>query len=793
MRKRSLLLLLLLSALLLCGGARGEVVISEVCAANKCSYLDADGKTPDWVELYNSGDEAVELDGWLLSDDEQALRTLPLDGQRVEAGGYLLVGLSSDTFKLDKDGETVYLFRNGEQVSCVPCPALEDDVTWALLDGTYQSTWLPTPGMANRLLAEGERFPVGEGLRFNEVLTNEPPANETASYDYIELMADGRTVDTRGWTVRLGMAGSRVYTLETKSVKKGHFTYFYCTTKSTGRVHASFGLPAQGAILSLWDSEGELVDFLRLPEQYPSVSWGLSGDGKTWGYLASQTPGKANGQVYPSKLAAPTLSLPGGVYDGGSVTVAVTAEDGAVIRYTTDGTTPKATSPVYKEPLTFTSTTALSTAAFSEDRLTSDVTCATYVLDLEADVPVVCLIIDKTYLYHTRLGLLTGKSDGKSNYRKNWEYPANLEYFNKDGVCELDQACGFGIQGDSSRGYKQKAFQLVARTCYGTDDTFDFAPFSDREATSYHTLNLRAAGSEGTGNLCTYFRDAFLGSLADEGTSLLASAGTSVMVYLNGEPYGHYNLRERIDKWSIARRLGIKDKDEIDQIDLLVQEGKARSGSSADYRALSDYMKKHDLNDPEALQYVLDRLDEQSLFEYVAFLFCCGNEDLKNNRFFRVPGGKWTWLVYDMDKAFKDASSDRVFRLYTMKVSAPICNSTDHVSFAALMQVPEMKDRFLTILGDLLADTFMPEHVIERIDAWHDMVAPTIPTQLRLWAKKNTVAHWEAKVEELRTFAKERPAYVIRYTKKYFGLTDEQVRTYFARYYEKLEQSGSAE
>ncbi|MBQ2263891.1 MAG: hypothetical protein II341_00675, partial [Oscillospiraceae bacterium] len=32
-----------------------KLVINEVCASNKKSWSDADGREPDWVELYNGG------------------------------------------------------------------------------------------------------------------------------------------------------------------------------------------------------------------------------------------------------------------------------------------------------------------------------------------------------------------------------------------------------------------------------------------------------------------------------------------------------------------------------------------------------------------------------------------------------------------------------------------------------------------------------------------------------------------------------------------------------------------
>ena len=50
--------------------ANAQVVINEYSASNLHSFVDAFGKTEDWIELYNMGDEAVDLSGYHLSDKE---------------------------------------------------------------------------------------------------------------------------------------------------------------------------------------------------------------------------------------------------------------------------------------------------------------------------------------------------------------------------------------------------------------------------------------------------------------------------------------------------------------------------------------------------------------------------------------------------------------------------------------------------------------------------------------------------------------------------------------------------
>jgi hypothetical protein len=44
-------------------------VITEFVASNESSFADGDGASSDWIEIYNAGDEALDLVGWHLTDD----------------------------------------------------------------------------------------------------------------------------------------------------------------------------------------------------------------------------------------------------------------------------------------------------------------------------------------------------------------------------------------------------------------------------------------------------------------------------------------------------------------------------------------------------------------------------------------------------------------------------------------------------------------------------------------------------------------------------------------------------
>ena len=75
----------------------GQVVITEFLASNSTGLADENGDRSDWIELYNSGPLAVDLDGWHLTDDRDDLVKWTFPAVSISSGGYLLV------FASDKD------------------------------------------------------------------------------------------------------------------------------------------------------------------------------------------------------------------------------------------------------------------------------------------------------------------------------------------------------------------------------------------------------------------------------------------------------------------------------------------------------------------------------------------------------------------------------------------------------------------------------------------------------------------------------------------------------------------
>ncbi|MDG2123566.1 MAG: CotH kinase family protein, partial [Verrucomicrobiales bacterium] len=111
------LLALLLSAVFwISPRAFADLIISEIMADNDRGLADEDGEYPDWIEIANTGTEAVELGGYSLTDKVTDLKRWKFPPTTLEAGGYLVVFASGKdrdpaggelhtNFVLDSSGE----------------------------------------------------------------------------------------------------------------------------------------------------------------------------------------------------------------------------------------------------------------------------------------------------------------------------------------------------------------------------------------------------------------------------------------------------------------------------------------------------------------------------------------------------------------------------------------------------------------------------------------------------------------------------------------------------------------
>ncbi len=160
--------------------ARGDVCISELLADNVNGIKDEDGDRQDWVELYNSGDVAVNLDGWWLTDKTNNVAEWRIPSVSIPSKGTLFIWASGKdrsnpaaplhtNFSLSKDGEYLGLYKpdptNGLPVLVdafsPKFPALPPDVSYGRMFSQTSTTFVAS-GEVGRY-----RIPEGQGVYTN--------------------------------------------------------------------------------------------------------------------------------------------------------------------------------------------------------------------------------------------------------------------------------------------------------------------------------------------------------------------------------------------------------------------------------------------------------------------------------------------------------------------------------------------------------------------------------------------------------------------------------------------------
>ena len=633
-------------------------------------------------------------------------------------------------------------------------------------------------------------------ILISEVMASNGFYESGEAYDWVELTNTGdETVNLSGWHFSDSKKNPLKWAFpEGTRLKPGAFLTVFCTGEEDAApgkgdtFYAPFAISSSGETLLLSDAEGEELQRLKLPAQYGCVSYGLPSAGGDYGFFENPTRNKKNDkEAFPERVQPPAIQTAGGFYES-SVTVFAEAPQGATLRYTTDGETPTEKSKTFpSEGLTLKKTTPLRVKAFQEGLVSSETVSSTFFVDDPPLTPIVSLITDDRYLFNKKTGILTKGTGSIPNYSKGWEYPIHIEYFTGEGERQISQTGTFTCSGHSARVNAQKSIALYARKSWGADE-FAFNPFPTRDYTSYKSLLLRSTNSDVT---ATRLRDVVASSLA-EGQDILYQDHQVIQVYINGEYYGHYNLREKINKYFIAQYEGVTDPDQIDKIDILARTGTdqfLQNGDNTDWLALCDFCKKQDLTVPENLQYVTDRLDVDSLFTHAAFEIILGNVDFTNVRVYRVPGGKWRMLLFDVEACWRGLDKTPI-EYYIKPVSAKI-QGFRHEPLNALLKVPEMKDRFLRRVSDLLATVFRWDNVEAHFDAVIDQLEPILPRHIARW-KNMKLSNWKTNIKATKYYARVRPRKIPGLLKTAMKLTNAEMEEYFADTLTLLEQTNKA-
>ena len=820
--------------------ADGSVLINEVMADPITGIRDDEDELCDWVELYNTTDHDINLGKYALSDSERnPLKwRFPADAL-IPAHGYYLVLCSGkdrlddmlknrDTnlpvphsnFRISAEKETIILSDSqGRVMDRVMIDNLESDCSWGRNEYNQMEVFhTPTPRLPNNQNGANQmdlelRAMNDTGIWISEVMASNSSVSTYASAgntDWIEIYnASGMARDISGWGLSDNLTRGRKWQFPYGTViSPGEYKVIVCdknTAKNTaGEPHTSYKISrSKGEIITLTDDTGKVLDKVILPGTMKTdISYGRTQGMAGLFYYDTPTPFQANGTGFSGFTPMPAFNVNPGQYEATQY-IRFTVPEGAQVFYTVDGSTPTPESSIYNgETLELNYTTVLRARAYGTGNTKpSDVLTGTFFINAYHTLPIVSVVTDPKNLWDAEWGMLTiGKDAVKDKlpfkntvYRKvkdaGIKYEANVEIYDETGNLLINQGSDIALMGDYSLDMPQKSFKFRSKSKYGAK-TFAAKLFPDRDYTEYKGFVLRNSGND---SMWTRLQDGFQSRLMDFcDTTIAHLAWRPCAVYLNGIYWGNMNMRERTDRYMLAQFEGLS-LDEADKITLLQGNGSVKYGSNKDFKAMLKKIKAGDPNkNPEDLQYILDNVDVDNLFEYMAFEMFFGNSDIGNTRFYRVDaeGSKWRWVLYDVDYGLYNSGFDSP-KSYT-KAKGMGEKNINNTIFVKLLSVPEYKDRYLRIFGRIYR-RLTTENMLMVLEDLVKLIEPEMTLHWARWGEENDKAvlsevpitadgayrYWEKRVERLRNVVRKRPTLLWEMTQNAFNLTEAQMIEYF--------------
>ncbi len=301
------------------------VKINEIMAKNYETWENAHGQFEDWIELYNPGNEALELGGLYLSNnaDNRLMHRIPVDENdytQSPAGGHVIfiadgrrdLGSAHLNMRFRSAGGTVYLSYLLEDVLLVTI----DSVTYP--EAIEGSSYGRYPDGSDTWYEMNHYTPGNPNLRdphpLDNIFINEFAAKNYGSWlngkgqyeDWIEIYnANDQAVNLAGLFLTndaiLPYLWQIPYTYPDSTTVEAHsYLLFTADGAAIPSVrHTNFMLRSNGGFLALietHDGAWHFIDSVSFQAQREGESYGRTSDGaNTWQVFTVTTPGQANG------------------------------------------------------------------------------------------------------------------------------------------------------------------------------------------------------------------------------------------------------------------------------------------------------------------------------------------------------------------------------------------------------------------------------------------------------------------------------------------------------------------
>ena len=568
--------------------------------------------------------------------------------------------------------------------------------------------------------------------------------------DWVELFNNSnQSIDIAGMYLSDDLNNKKLWRIsneapEVTTIPAGGFLILWFDKDvDDGPLHVGAKLSAGGDNIILTASDGlTIIDFHTYGPQITDISEGREIDGEEkFVSFSMTTPGESNAGAKQT-IQSPEFSINGGHYQDSVLVELGSLSDNEVVYYTTNGSTPDTLSNQYTDPITIKNTTSLRAISLNKDGGRSRVATQTYLIDVNHTFPIIALASNPSSFFDPSFGIF-------GNTSEDIEIIVNAEFYETDGTLGFNNLVEAELNGSASVANNQKSIALKAKRSIGSS-SFNHPIFPDIDKDTYRSLVLRNSGQDWP---ITGFRDAAVSSLVRDLNDmediilpprLLTQGYRPSICYLNGEYWGIYNIRERIDKRYVDNHFDLDDE----EIDFIHNREIVKVGDIENWRNFMHFLNERDFSDSSNFADLAVWLDTEAYMDYMIFNLYIDNQDWPGNNYRRFRErrdiAQWQFFTYDLDFSFGVFTNQGVNTGYaginTLDGNYNIPNIKIYPYnewgtrvFRSLAENEQWRHAFFNRTSDQLNTIFKTERVVDRIDEFLELYVPEMDQHIDKW------------------------------------------------------------
>lgn len=555
----------------------------------------------------------------------------------------------------------------------------------------------------------------------------------------------------------------------------GGFSFFWLDDDtSQGANHVSFKLSQEGESVFLSkEVAGELtiISTLTTPTLSEDISYGREDNGgSNLLKFRETTPLSSNNNATQLSDDTVFFTLPSGKYPIGTSINLFSTNNTSDLYYTIDGTRPDETSIPYLLPIFLENSLYLRVASYSDNEELSQIFDAFYIVEDLHDLPIVNVAIDPINFTEEDWGIHVRGNNGVSgscdsfgaNWHQDWERDMSFLWLENEEC--IKEKAKVEIGGGCSRNIVMKTLIID----FEKEEGVDFPFFNDISIQEYHKLKLRASGHDFTQ---THLRDGVLHEAMRGKTEIDLMGYRPVVVYVNGEYFGVYNVREVMDKNYITTHYNLEEE-MFDMIKRPFHETQVevKSGDDIAFLELLDFVESNDLNDSIHFQAFEKIVDVENMTDYfIAEMFVANFDWPANNMTMwreRKEDGKWRWMLYDLDASsnFGEWSDSNPYTNSWKHALNPTEAEPEGTTFIAqVLKNEDYRAKFLQRLCSFGQLVLSEGRVSSLTDSLTTILAEEMPQHIDFWSGRpnswgvgtpvgGSTEAWEDKLDWFKNF-----------------------------------------